>query len=86
LRGEVHGITERLRSRIETIRGLDYRLAPPLEIHRATAEVRPAAGREWLWWSLGALAFAGTLFLVFWLHLYSIVDTVSSLSTAVPAV
>jgi type VI secretion system protein ImpK len=86
LRGEVYRITERLRSRIEAIRGLDYKLAPPLEIHRAPAEVRPAAGREWLWWSLGALAFAGILFLAFWLHLSSIVHIASSLSTAVPTV
>jgi type VI secretion system protein ImpK len=85
LRGEVHRITENLRSKIEAIRGLDYKLAPPLEIYRAPAEIR-AAGHEWLWWSLGALAFAGILFLAFWLHLSSIVRIASSLSTAVRAV
>ncbi|HEY6345545.1 MAG TPA: DotU family type IV/VI secretion system protein [Bryobacteraceae bacterium] len=86
LRGEVYRITERVRSRIEALRGLDYELAPPLEIHRAPAEVRPAAGHEWLWWSVGALAAAGILFLAFWLHLSSIDHIASSLSASVPAV
>jgi type VI secretion system protein ImpK len=84
LRGEVYRITERIRSRIEALRGLDYKLAPPLEIQRAPAEVRPTVGREWLWWCLGALAAAGVLFLAFRLTLA--VHIASSLSTWVPAV
>jgi type VI secretion system protein ImpK len=73
LRGEVFRITERLRGRIETIRGMDYKLSPPLELLRGPAPLnRPAAGHEWLWWAVGALGAAGILFLVYWLHLSSI--------------
>jgi type VI secretion system protein ImpK len=73
LRGEVYRITERLRGRIETIRGMDYKLSPPLELLREPAPLnRPAAHREWLWWAMGALGAAGVLFLVYWLHLSSI--------------
>jgi len=71
LRGETHRITERLRGRIELIRGIDYRFSPPLELQRGIAEVRPAANNEWLWWVAGALAAAAILFIVYWLDLSS---------------
>jgi len=73
LRGEVFRITERLRGRIETIRGIDYKLSPPLELVRGPALSDGAAeGQEWLWWAVGALAAAFVLFLIYWLHLSSI--------------
>jgi type VI secretion system protein ImpK len=71
LRGEVYRITERLRARIELIRGIDYRFSPPLELQGGVAQVRPAANNEWLWWAAGALAAAAILFLVYWLDLSS---------------
>src|SRR5215469_1561894 len=59
LRGEVYRITERLRGRIETIRGIDYKLSPPLELLRGPRPLDgTAAGHEWLWWAVGALAAA----------------------------
>lgn len=72
LRGELYRITERLRGRIEAIRGIDYKLSPPLEVLRAPAPAPPAVGHEWLWWALGALGAATGLFLLYWLHLSSI--------------
>jgi type VI secretion system protein ImpK len=54
-RGEALNLGERMRRRIESIRGLDYRVAPPLELRNAAPRI--------------ALASVLLLFLLYYLHL-----------------
>jgi type VI secretion system protein ImpK len=65
LGGEAFRITERLRGRIEGIRTIDYRLAPPLEIGGEQVEAPRPADVRWRWWTLGALAAPVLLFLIY---------------------
>lgn len=65
LRGEVFRIVDRVRRRIETIRGLDYKLSPPLDLSAAPPPPPPAAGTDWRLWALGALAVLLVLFAVY---------------------
>jgi type VI secretion system protein ImpK len=65
LRGEAFRIMERLRSRIQSIRGgMDFKLSPPMEFHTETPVTPPASG-DWRWWVLGAIAGVLLLFLVY---------------------
>jgi type VI secretion system protein ImpK len=63
LRGEAFRISERLRRRIEAIRGLDYKLSPEIQF----AQVAPPAASSgaWRWWVLGSLAAALLLFVLY---------------------
>jgi type VI secretion system protein ImpK len=71
LRGEAYRIMDRLRRRIETARGSDYRLAPQLEIRTELPVVPPetSGGRRWHSMAAGAVLAALLLFLVYSLHL-----------------
>src|SRR5580704_3444521 len=64
LRGEAHRIIDRLRRRIESIRGLDYKLSPVIQFIQEPA--KPAADPGyWRWWILGSLAAAILLFFLY---------------------
>jgi len=65
LRGEAYRIMERLRTRIESIRGSDYKVSPPMEFRAETPVAAPAASEKWKWWVLGSLAALLLLFLVY---------------------
>jgi type VI secretion system protein ImpK len=65
LRGEASRIADRLRRRIESIRGLDYKLSPPVQFV-AEAAVKPKTDSGlWRWWILGSVLAAILLFVVF---------------------
>jgi type VI secretion system protein ImpK len=78
LRSEAYRIMERLRSRIEAIRGLDYKLSPPLDLRLEPIE-RPNYRPEWPWWALGGAIVAG-VFLIYWTILSLQVGTVQSMA------
>jgi len=65
LRGEAYRIMERLRTRIEAIRGIDYKLSPPLELYVETRAADLASPPNWRLWILGALAALLLLFLIY---------------------
>jgi type VI secretion system protein ImpK len=65
LRGEAYRIMERLRTRIESIRGSDYKVSPPMEFRAEMPVAAPAASEKWKWWVLGSLAALLLLFLVY---------------------
>lgn len=69
LRGEAYRIADRLRRRIEAIRGADYRLSPALNLSEAPAEAPPQTGPDWRWRVLGA---AGALILLFLVYYFSL--------------
>ncbi len=64
LRGEASRIADRLRRRIESIRGLDYRLSPPLQFLPEAPRARADSG-NWRWWILGSVLGAILLFVLF---------------------
>jgi type VI secretion system protein ImpK len=80
LRGEAHRIMERLRARVETIRAMDYKLSPPLEL--STDEPAPIspAWHQWRWWVLG-VAGAAAFFFLYWAILTFRVGQVQSMTT-----
>src|ERR1700730_1782951 len=78
LNSEVSRIAERLRRRIESIRGIDYKLSPALEFIQGPAELPPSAAGKWRWWVLGSLAFALLLFLLYRWNLVGRVDELQS--------
>ena len=66
LRGEAFRIMERLRGRIESIRGgMDYKLSPPMEFRTDAPVVAPTVSSNWRWWVLGSLAALLLIFLVY---------------------
>jgi type VI secretion system protein ImpK len=65
LRGEAMRIVDRLRRRIESIRGIDYKLSPPLELSSVAPAPPPSADTDWRLWAVGALAAVVLLFLVY---------------------
>jgi len=65
LRGVAYRIMERLRGRIEAIRGMDYKLSPPLEFAAETIEAPRGSDLRWRWWPLGAIGAALLLFLLY---------------------
>jgi len=66
LRGEAYRIMERLRGRIESIRGgMDYRLSPPMEFRAEAPVAAPAPSGTWRWWVLGSLGGVLLLFLIY---------------------
>jgi type VI secretion system protein ImpK len=70
LRGEALRIVDRLRRRIESIRGIDYKLSPPLNLSAAVVEAPPQGPADRRPWALGALAAIVLLFLVYRVSLY----------------
>jgi type VI secretion system protein ImpK len=76
LKSEAHRIIDRLRGRIESIRGITYKLSPPLEF----SSEPPAApkGVPWMLWIAGAVAGALVLFLLYKLHLSWQVDQIQA--------
>jgi len=84
LLGELSRIAERLRRRIELIRGIDYRLSPPMEFTQGPAEAPAKAPPKWLWWVVGALAFALFLLLIYHWNLAGRVDRLQSASLPHP--
>jgi len=78
LRSEAYRIMERLRGRIEAIRGLDYKLSPPLDL-RLEPRAEPAVRPDWPWWIVGAATVAGVFFL-YWAILSLQVGQVESMA------
>jgi type VI secretion system protein ImpK len=65
LRGEAYRIMERLRTRIETIRGSDYKISPPMEFRAEAQVAAPVTSDKWRWWVFGSLAAVLLLFLIY---------------------
>ena len=81
LRGDAYRIMERLRGRIESIRGTDYKVSPPMEFRVETEATVVPANISWRWWVLGSLAAAVLLLLVYqWSLSWRIGHLESSLS------
>jgi type VI protein secretion system component VasF len=76
LKSEAHRIIDRLRWRIESIRGISYKLSPPLEFSAEPAPV--PRGVPWPVWIAGALAAAIVLFVLYKLHLSWQVDHIEA--------
>jgi hypothetical protein len=71
---------EQLRRRIETIRGLTYRLSPAPEF---TPPPPAEGGSQWMWGVVSALAGAIVVFLLYKLHHSWQVEQVEALLSAV---
>jgi len=65
LRGEAYRIMERLRGRMESIRGTDYKISPPMEFRVEPVVAPPKTSGEWRWWVGGSLAAVLLLFLLY---------------------
>ena len=65
LRGEAYRIMDRIRHRVETIRGSDYKLSPPMDFGAKPAAVAKATGM-WRWWVGGMIAGTVLLFLLYY--------------------
>lgn len=79
---EGHLIADRLRIRIERIRGGSYRLSPPLRFAQGPiADVKaPPQSALWRWWPLPAMAAPLALFFLYRLNLhFKLSDLLSSL-------
>lgn len=70
-RGEALVLGEKLRRRIEAIRGTDYKLSPPLEFAAAPQRVIAAAApsHKWLLWSAAVIGGMLLLFFLYWFTL-----------------
>ncbi len=76
MRGESLVLAERVRRRIEGIRGLDYRLSPPLYPGAVPEQALPvnqraSPSKDWLYWIVGIAASSVLLFAVYSFHLSS---------------
>jgi type VI secretion system protein ImpK len=78
LRGEAYRTADRLRRRIESIRGLDYKLSPPLNLAAAPVLDEPPARADWRLWILGG---AGGLILLFLIYYFSLSFRVGELES-----
>ncbi len=81
LRGEAFRIMERLRGRIETIRGTDYELSPPMEFRAEPVAAAAAPAPNWWWWVAGSIAAA---VLLFFLYQWSLSWRLSQIQSGVP--
>lgn len=83
LRGEALLIAEKLRRRIESTRGADYKLSPPLELVSAPqmTSVVVAPPQRWLLWAGSILGALILLFTIFWFTLDLSVARVEHLAT-----
>jgi type VI secretion system protein ImpK len=64
LRGEASRIADRLRRRIESVRGLDYKLSPAIQFVPEAPGAKAQSG-NWRWWILGSVLGAILLFVLF---------------------
>ncbi len=65
LRGEAFRIMDRIRHRVETIRGSDYSLSPPMDFAKGPATIAKAPGM-WRLWVGGIIAATALLFLLYY--------------------
>lgn len=80
LRAEANRIAERLRRRIEAIRGIDYKLSPPLSLTSPALEAAPAAPHSpWRMWALSGVGAFVLLFVIYYFSLAYRVDQVQSM-------
>jgi len=78
-RSEATLVAQRLRSRIDSIRGSDYNLSPELEFAAAgIAPAMPRTDRSWLILPVSALCGAILLFLAFKFHLSMLLSDLGS--------
>jgi type VI secretion system protein ImpK len=76
LNNEAHRIIERLRGRIESIRSINYKLSPVVDLAPESQPV--SGGPPWPLWVAGALAAAILLFLLYKFHLWWTVEHMAS--------
>lgn len=73
MRGESLVLAERVRRRIEAIRGVDYQISPAIEFQEqprmAATPIQQGPDKRWLMWLGGIAASLIVLFLIFKLHL-----------------
>ena len=79
LRGEAYRIADRLRRRIESIRGSDYKLSPSLNLVSAPPPVPRPAEADWRPWIFGGAGALVLLFLIYFLSLNWRLSEVESL-------
>jgi type VI secretion system protein ImpK len=81
LRGEVGHIVDRLKLRIEGIRGQGYGLSPSFRFAKGATIAEPQAKPDlrWRWWLIGSVALPVVLFMFFKLNLGLLVTDVTSL-------
>lgn len=80
LRGEADRIADRLRRRIDAIRGTDYKLSPPLSLAAPAVEAAPPSHAPWLKWALSAAAAVVLLFLIYYISLAYRTDGLASMA------
>jgi len=68
LRGEAYRIMDRIRHRVETIRGSDYSLSPPMDFAKGPVTVAKNVG-AWRWWAGGIIAATILLFFLYYVSL-----------------
>jgi len=78
LRGEAYRIIDRLRRRIESVRGIDYKLSPPMDFVQAPVDAAPQVAPKWRWWILAAPLLPILLFLVYHWSLSSRIEQLQS--------
>lgn len=85
LRGEAFRIMDRIRHRVETIRGSDYSLSPPMEFAAKAPAVAKATGM-WRWWVGGTIAATALLFLLYYWSLAWRTDRLETLRSSPHAI
>ena len=79
-RGEALVLAEKMRSRIEAVRGTDYTLSPPLELEVAPPPP-PPVGPDLKWWKWSGVLLAAIflLFMIYWFTLDRSIDQLQRL-------
>ncbi|MBV8818296.1 MAG: DotU family type IV/VI secretion system protein [Acidobacteriaceae bacterium] len=82
---EVNMIADRIRSRIEGIRGAAYPLSPPFRFAESSGTVvePPRPQTTWLWWLAGCVVTPFLLFLLFKINLSSALGTLDGMLAGV---
>jgi type VI secretion system protein ImpK len=78
LQGEAYQIMERLRGRVESIRGSRYRLSPSMETSPQSVAPTPEAKTNWQWVVVGVVVAAAVLF---WVYRWNLDSAVQSIPT-----
>jgi len=78
LRGQAYRIIDRLRRRVESVRGIDYKLSPPMDYIDEPAPPPPNITPPWRWWILASPLLALLLFLLYRWSLSSSVEQLQS--------
>jgi len=81
LRGEAYRIMDRIRHRVETIRGSDYSLSPPMDFAKAPPTIAKTMG-AWRWWAGGIVAATLLLFLLYYWSLAWRTDSLESMRSS----